>query len=495
MRSLLRASIGGVAASMLMMMAPAFAAPQTSDTFTVTTAGDNGSNASPTVGSLRWAIKQANANASVTTINFALSGCPTIMNLASVALPDITTDVTIDGYSQTGSVANVNFGRFQATLCVVLNGAGGIATGLHTSGGGRLTVKGLGFAGFSDAAIRLDAGTGNAVFGNQIGGIGFTVGNSDGVRISGTAADTLVGGESSGADVNMIVGNTGTGVYIDAAAGGNMVTQNLIGVGPTGESTNGNQVGVYIFNSPGNDVDKCVISSNSQQGVLIAGSSAIGNRVHLSKIGTTTNGAYAPNGAQGVQITFGANGNTIGALAASDDEGNNIYASGDAVWVTTSGGAGNSIRANQQMYSTGGLSMDLGAAGATGNDAGDTDTGANNLQNFPVMLHAFRSVSANWAEGVLDGSPNDTFRVDIFWTSCCSAGTTRGNATYYLGHGSILTDASGHAHFWVRLLPITYPSVGAMSAIVTSASGDSSEIGVYAQEIVGDMIFRDDFEP
>ena len=491
MNRLLRAS--GVLAASMAMIAPAFAAPQTSDTFIVTTSADNGNNTTPVVGSLRWAIKQANANASVTTIDFALSGCPTVMNLAGVALPDITTDVTIDGYSQTGSAANTQFGQFNATLCIVLNGAGSIATGLHTSGSGRLSVQGLAFAGFTDAAVRLDGGTANIVAGNQIGGIGFTVGNNDGVRISGTSANSSLGDDVDAAKVNMIVGNTGTAVYIDAAAGGNFVAGNLLGIGPDGAMANGNLLGVYIFNSPDNDIARCVISNHTQQGVLIAGPSSTGTIVQNNNIGSTSNGGHAPNGAEGVQITFGASASTIGAVQTDVTDGNTIYSSGDAVWVTTSAGMHNRILANPQMFSTGGLPVDLGAAGATANDVGDGDSGANDLQNFPVVLHAYRSPSANWVEGTLDSSANDAFRLDLYWGPCCSG--VRGNATYFVGRGnSGVTDANGHAHFWVRLPPVTYPSVGEISGTATAVNGDTSEIGIYAQEIVGEMIFRDDFE-
>lgn len=494
MHRLLRASIGWTAALMSTATPALFAAPQTSDTFAVTTNGDNGSNASPTVGSLRWAIKQANANANLSTITFTLSGCPTVMNLAGTALPDITTDVTIDGYSATGATANSQFGKFDATLCVVLNGAGSIATGLHTSGSGRLTARGLALAGFTDAAIRLDAGNSNVVSGNQIGGIAFTLANKDGVRIAGAASGAIIGDDVDPAHVNMIVGSIDAGVYIDATAGGNFVAGDLIGIGADGAMSNGNALGIYIFNSPGNDIDSCVISGNAQQGVLIAGPSTTGTVVQNNKIGFTSNGGYAPNGAEGVQITFGASDNTIGAAQAGLIAGNAIYASGDAVWVTSSAGAQNRILANQEMFSGNALALDLGAAGPTANDANDADSGPNGLQNFPVTLHAYRTPSANWVEGMLDSSPNDAFRMDLYWGPCCGV-AVRGNGTYFIGRGGGVTDAAGHAHFWVKLPAVTYPSIGEIAATATAVNGDTSEIGVYAQEIVGEMIFRDNFEP
>ncbi|MEO5626288.1 MAG: right-handed parallel beta-helix repeat-containing protein [Dokdonella sp.] len=470
------------------------AVPQAADTFTVTTPADNANNAAPTVGSLRWAIQQANANSNLTTINFSMPGCPVVMSLGGAVLPDVTSSVTIDGYSAAGSSANTTFGLFNATLCVLLNGNGSLANGLHTSGNGRLDVSGLGFAGFTDAAIRLDSGNGNVVSGNQIGGIILLAQNKDGVRVSATAMNSIIGGDANPGRVNLIVGNTGAGVSVDSAGGGNFVDHDLIGIGPDGVAVNGNNVGVYIFNSPANYVLSCLIAGNATQGVLIAGPSTVGTTLQNNAIGQTNTGGNAANGTEGVQITFGAAASTIGATQTGVIDGNTIYANGAAVWLTSTAGQQNRVLANQEMYSAIlGLPVDLGAAGPTANDALDADAGPNGLQNYPVMLHAYRTLSAEWIEGTLDTVAGEEFRLDLYWSPCCGSG--RGNATYFAGIGSSgTTDVAGHAHFWIRTPPFPYPSVGRLSATATRTNGDTSETGDAAAEIVGDMIFRDDFE-
>ena len=87
----------------------------------------------------------------------------------------------------------------------------------------------------------------------------------------------------------------------------------------------------------------------------------------------------------------------------------------------------------------------------------------------------------------------EAFRLDLYWSPCCGAG--RGNATYFAGIGtSATTDVTGHAHFWVKLPAVAYPSVGRLGATATRMNGDTSEMGDSTPEIVGDMVFRDDFE-
>ena len=52
-------------------------------------------------GSLRWAINEANSNFGPATIEFDIAGAGPHTIAPSVALPQITEAVTIDGYSET----------------------------------------------------------------------------------------------------------------------------------------------------------------------------------------------------------------------------------------------------------------------------------------------------------------------------------------------------------------------------------------------------------
>ena len=47
-------------------------------------------------------------------------------------------------------------------------------------------------------------------------------------------------------------------------------------------------------------------------------------------------------------------------------------------------GTGNSVMSNS-IHTSSTLGINLGIDGVSANDAGDGDTGANNLQNYPVL--------------------------------------------------------------------------------------------------------------
>jgi hypothetical protein len=124
-----------------------------------------------------------------------------------------------------------------------------------------------------------------------------------------------------------------------------------------------------------------VINSFDGDGVRLSASSGV--TVTCNLIGTEPDGVTdAGNGGHGVRVE--ASDARIGGKAPG--EGNVIaHNGGDGVFVAS--GTGNAIVSNA-IFSSSDLGIDLAPDGVTGNDADDTDSGPNNLQNTPELIFA-----------------------------------------------------------------------------------------------------------
>src|SRR5262249_30864770 len=133
---------------------------------------------------------------------------------------------------------------------------------------------------------------------------------------------------------------------------------------------------------PGATAERNVISGNSGSGIELTGAGTSQNTVAGNYIGTDALGSAAlGNGQAGVEIDQGASSNLVGGLGLGNTIAHNA---GAGVVVLGSASTGNQIRANS-IYANSALGIDLGGDGVTPNDPGDTDTGPNNLQNYPVI--------------------------------------------------------------------------------------------------------------
>src|SRR5262249_46461916 len=136
-----------------------------------------------------------------------------------------------------------------------------------------------------------------------------------------------------------------------------------------------------------------------------------------------------------------ASSNTIG----SPGLGNTIaYNAGAGVLVLDSASTGDQVRGNS-IYANGALGIDLGGDGVTLNDPSDTDTGPNNLQNYPIIDVA-RHGSNTRVLGHLNSTPNTTLTLD-FYASASADPSGYGEGQRYLGSAQVTTDASGNANF------------------------------------------------
>jgi CSLREA domain-containing protein len=382
------------------------------DDFTVTNSADAGR------GSLRQAILNANANPGKDFISFDIQipGSRSI-NLLS-PLPAITDPVTIDGTTQPG---------FAGTPLIELDGsqAGTGTDGLAVSSGFS-TIQGLVINRFSGAGIHM-----------QSDGFAQVEGNFIGTDLTGTVA----------------LGNGSFGVVIDNSSGSSVDnTANFIGSSqPNGRN---------------------VISGNAAGGIFIHSSDPSGRFVKNNLIGTQADGVSPlGNGGPGVLLDGDTTFNSIGA--SSPDQGNTIaFNVGAGVEILKA--TKNSVLTNS-IFANGGLGIDLGGDGVSPNDADDSDTGSNDLQNFPVLTRVVSYGGHTYLTGTLTSTPNSSFALE-FYASAAADPTGFGEGQSELGFTFVNTDSSGQAAFDISF----EKSVAAGSFITALAKGESQNTSEFS---------------
>lgn len=327
--------------------------------------------------------------------------------------------------------------------------------------------------------------TGNQILGNLIGtdatGTLDVGNNSEGVLIT-SCASNFVGGLAGGAR-NVISGNNNDAVEIvGAGAVGNVVLGNYIGTAPGGDAGVGNSGnGVFINGTGGNTVGGTaagagnLISANYNDGIELSGATATNNLILGNWIGVDAGGTAAlGNSGAGVLLTNSANRNIIGGVGAGEPNlvANNL---GDGVFVNS--GTNNIIRGNA-IYENGGLGLDLGNDGVTANDAGDADTGANQLQNFPVLTGVTNTPTEIIIAGFLNSRSNTVFTVD-FYANPVPDPLGIGEGRTLIGSTNLTTDATSNVVFLISL-PVTNLPGRFVSATATDPSGNTSEFATNA---------------
>jgi CSLREA domain-containing protein len=351
----------------------------------------------------------------------------------------------------------------------------GNRVGTNASGSAVLGAQDLGVAVVNSPNALIGgtaAGAGNLVSGNSEGirvesasSTGAVVqGNFVGTDATGTVAlgnekgllvfnapGVLVGGTASGAR-NLVSGNSQLGMWLIRSAGGPpslgaLVQGNLIGTDVSGTAAVPNQAGVVLQGTGitiGGTTPEArnVISGNSQGGVTFSDETATGNVVQGNFIGVDVNGAPLGNQGPGVLIQNGATGNTLGGTTAG---AGNVIAFNRPEGVRVLSGTRNAILGNS-IFSNSSLGIDLFPFGVTPNDPGDGDTGANELQNFPVITSAVTAGGSTTVSGTLNSKPNTTYRLEFFANGACDP-SGHGEGEEFIGAGDVTTDASGNAAF------------------------------------------------
>ncbi len=150
-------------------------------------------------------------------------------------------------------------------------------------------------------------------------------------------------------------------------------------------------------------------------------------------------------------------------------ESNTISGNGCGVFIAS--GTGNAITANA-IYSNASLGIDLGGDGVTANDSDDSDTGGNNLQNFPVLSSVLTGAGRTMVSGALVSTPDRTFTLEFFSnTAADSSGYGEGET--FLGSITALTGGTGTVAF-TAVFSGTLPATAWVTATATDMTTDDT---------------------
>jgi parallel beta-helix repeat protein len=356
-------------------------------------------------------------------------------------------------------------------------------------------------------AIRGEAATGNVVYGNFIGTdasgmrIPLQGGNQHfGVALSFYAHDNTIG-STEPARRNVIAGFLDWSVVVRNSQN-NRIEGNSIGVFADGAGTPlGQDNGVIILGSEGNDVGDNIIRGFQDRSVLITQPGSKNNVVHDNLIGTMTGGGVTgqpapvggamPNGEVGVQVDENAADNALAGNAIAYSTTGVLIGDGVRTMITNNiirdngvgisilGGTGNRIIVNaihdNEPVGTSGLGIDIDPTGPNLNDNGDFDSGPNARQNFPVIGFAAATIGGLRIGGTLDTNLGSrSYRIEFYANTECD-GSGYGEGEHYLGYTDVHTDLAGRAVIDSTFTQATVPEGQFVTTTATDLDGNTSE--------------------
>ncbi|MCC6510709.1 MAG: cadherin domain-containing protein, partial [Pirellulaceae bacterium] len=231
-----------------------------------------------------------------------------------------------------------------------------------------------------------------------------------------------------------------------------------------------------------------VVGGNSFAGIELNGTGTSNNLIQGNYIGTNSGGSLnLGNGVDGILVTNNASNNTLGGTATG--AGNTIaFNARDGVRIESTAGNGNAILGNA-IHSNASLGINLvgGSAngfGVTANDTGDGDSGANGLQNFPVITSAGAAVAGLQVQGSLNSTASRTFRIEVFASTAADA-SGHGEGQRYLGTFNVTTDGSGNISFNQTLASVSVTAGEFISLTATDlTTNNTSEFAAAVAAVI-----------
>lgn len=206
----------------------------------------------------------------------------------------------------------------------------------------------------------------------------------------------------------------------------------FIGTDATGLLRNSNASFGVAVSGENHLIKGNLISGNNDNGLVLSGNRC---KVERNKIGTDVTGTNAlPNG------PAGGTGVSIAEHATNNIIMQNLIAFNLGTGVAVTQTSFNNTILHNSIFSNNGLGIDLGVPyhgdGVTPNDSGDTDTGPNNLMNFPVLTFARATPGRLIVKGYIDTPNPKTVIVEFFANPASNPGgdpSGHGEGAIYLG--------------------------------------------------------------
>lgn len=444
---------------------------------------------------LRAAIQEVNAGGWEGVIRFDIQGPSPHTIMPGSPYPGLKRPVLITGFSSGGSKESpLSISSNPPGVIINGSGAAGGTSGLtFTAGAVGSTVEGLSIIGFSGNGM-IVATNDMVIKSNYIGitpyAASATPNTGSGILISSGISNRIGGANQS--DRNVIVGNMEHGVSVINGSQ-NLIIGNWIGFLSDSSNAAGNEkAGVHITGGSNNAVGGPadypgrapgnVISGNGS-GIILLNSNEVlvrGNVIGDAETDPEMESRFH-NLSNGIQVQ----GLTI-AIGGTDERAANVIARNgeNGVFITGNDTRGVSVRRNN-IYLNTGLGIDLFPPGVNQNDSLDTDTGPNDMLNFP-KIDSLRipspliDGSIIQVFGSLHSKPNRTYSIDVYISDSCDP-SKYGEGQTFLGTGLTNTDAQGNGTFTVTFVSTgdkTYSSSKAITAATTDNSGSTSEFSL-----------------
>lgn len=358
----------------------------------------------------------------VITFNIPGGGPHTIAPSGGFFFPPLTcNNAVIDGYTQPGAAPNSDGGPSNnADIRIILNGTTCTpgCNGITLSAPGSV-VRGLAIRSFPAYGVYVDSGAFSAriegsYIGTDPGGMSAFPNGSGGVHAG--ASNMTVGGAGAN-QRNLITGNP-AGVQIFQSS-----------VTVQGNQIGGNRAGTFTFGNTGEGVHAFSDSAQVTSNYVVANG---GYGIRFDNNANQANGnTVSNNGAAGIFLS-GSGGHPVQNNIVSQHSQGGIEIDSSSNYVATNtvtnnslfgirvfSGTQNNLDKNLSYGNTGrGIVHGTGGGGALNDEAAppyDQDSGANDLQNHPVITTAYQTGGNTVVIGTLKSTPgNAPVRLDFF---------------------------------------------------------------------------------